>query len=83
MTIDILDYELKYKNDRAVLDLLEVYREQEQALSVYEYTESDLIDAEQEGRDFMKREIDEYADELEDALGEDDKIKDIIRRMRI
>lgn len=42
MRIDALTYELKYKNDPMVLDLLRAYQDNESNLSLYEYTEKEL-----------------------------------------
>lgn len=47
MTIDILEYELKYKNNRHVLDLLEAFKLSEEQLKADEnitYDQSEEID---------------------------------------
>ena len=91
MNIDILTYELKYKNDPMVLDLLRAYQDNESYRAVYGYTEEDLEQAHQEGKDFKEWEIHGYAKELENLLKniqddttvEDimDAIKDLKERM--
>jgi hypothetical protein len=68
MTIDILHYELKYKHDRDVLDLLAAYQSRGEELEDKVYTQGDMDIAEHEARDSAKGEINDFADDIDDAL---------------
>lgn len=66
--IDILAYELKYKNDAMVIDLLSAYRDAEVSLSVHEYTQDDQDRANQEGIAMGRRDVEDYADDIDSLL---------------
>ncbi len=88
MTIDILSYELKYKNDRHVIDLLDAYKEAESILTnmVESLIEEDENKALQEAEtlqsnlDGMKEDfqdsLDLYKDTILDVLSDLDSIKE-------
>lgn len=68
MTIDILTYELKYKNDPMVLELLSAYQDQDNDLKEKIYAAPDIEAAEDGVRSAMKSEIEDYADDIESSL---------------
>lgn len=85
-TIDILTYQLKYKNDAHVLDLLRAYDDCTIELSDKLYTQDDIDTAEQSGRDMIKKDIEDYADDIDDILddlqeGNDDDKKSALSRL--
>ncbi len=68
--IDILEYELKYKNDRHVYDLLDAYKEEYEMNKASEsmFTQSELDSRVDNAVDGMKEQIESYADDLDSAL---------------
>lgn len=80
MTIDILEYELKYKNNRHVIDLLDAFKEQkelEQAgFDEYSAAEDEKYILESEIRD-MKDNISDWRKQISIAIGELSGLEDL------
>lgn len=98
MTIDILKYELKYKNDKEIMDLIRSYHELFEESKDYELmqenSESKIDDLEGTITD-LKEQIESYADDIDIFLddlteGDNDKkklaiqgLEKLVERMRL
>ncbi len=76
MTIDILTYQLLYKNDNKVLDLLEAYITSEEFLQC----EYELDSEKQEKIDDLDGTIDDLKSQIEDYS---DSAKDLAHRLNV
>lgn len=98
MTIDILTYELKYKNDKEIMELIRSYNELFEESKDYElmqeHAESKIDDLDGTITD-LKEQIESYADDIDSFLddlkeGEDGKkklaiqgLEKLVERMRL